>query len=305
MMANLEFPWLGEQGAHDARSVGGKAANLSLLAADFRVPPGFCIPPTAFEALDLDVSAPNPGTGDASYWDTGAGERFAALIGAAYSDLAGKTGTPEPGVAVRSSGIDEDGQSASLAGLHDTFLNVVGVHPIADAALKCLASAFTDRAVAYRRDRGIDERAAGLAVLVQHLVPADVSAVAFSADPVTGDRSQVVINANWGLGESVASGTVTPDTFTVSKASKASKALSGTAVSDKAVMTVPVPGGVKEVNVPKMMRSMPCLNEGKATEIGQLAVALEQHMGYPVDVECAFMGDVLYLLQCRPVTTLG
>jgi phosphoenolpyruvate synthase/pyruvate phosphate dikinase len=307
MMANLEFPWLGEQGAHDPRSVGGKAANLSLLAADFRVPPGFCIPSAAFDAVgpksrDLDAR-------EQDVWapETETGERFGALIGAAYSLLAGKTGTPEPGVAVRSSGIDEDGQSASLAGLHDTFLNVVGAHPIADAALKCLASAFTDRAIAYRRDRGIDERAAGLAVLVQYLVPADVSAVAFSADPVTGDRSQVVINANWGLGESVASGTVTPDTFTVSKTDME---LSGTpvwdrTVSDKASMTVPVPGGVKEVNVPKMMRSMPCLDEGKATEIGQLAVALEQHMGYAVDVECAFMGDVLYLLQCRPVTTLA
>lgn len=291
-MANVEFPWLGESGAHDPRSVGGKAANLSLLAAEYRVPPGFCIPPAAFDAVGPNARTPK----------ADAGERFGALIGAAYSVLADKTGTREPGVAVRSSGIDEDGQSASLAGLHDTFLNVVGVHPIADAALKCLASAFTDRAVAYRRDRGIDEHAAGLAVLVQHLVPADVSAVAFSADPITGDRSQVVINANWGLGESVASGTVTPDTFTVSKVSMD---LSETLVSDKASMTVPVPGGVKEVNVPKIMRSMPCLDDSKANEIATLAVSLEQRMGYPVDVECAYMGDVLYLLQCRPVTTLA
>lgn len=287
----MDLPWLGQPGCHDPRFVGGKAANLSLLAADYRVPPGFCIPPAAFAEAGMDVWTP----------ETEAGERLGALVESAYAALSERTGTPEPGVAVRSSGIDEDGQSASLAGLHDTFLNVSGAHPIVDAALRCLASAFSDRAVAYRRDRGIDERAPGLAVLVQHLVPADVSAVAFSADPITGDTSRIVINANWGLGESVASGTVTPDTFVLSKDTLE---MADATVSAKERMTVPVPGGIREVGVPKMMRSSPCLDESRAAEIGKLAVSLEQHLGYPVDVECAFKGDALYLLQCRPVTTL-
>jgi phosphoenolpyruvate synthase/pyruvate phosphate dikinase len=279
-MPEVEFLWLGDADCHVASMVGGKAANLSILAADYLVPPGFCIPPSAFEAT----------------------ERLGTEVETAYAALAESIGTPEPGVAVRSSGIDEDGQSASLAGLHDTFLNVTGAQAVGEAALKCLASAFTDRAIGYRRDRGIDGNVAGLAVLVQHLIPADVSAVAFSADPVTGDRSHVVINANWGLGETIASGSVTPDTFVVNKDGMA---LAESRVSEKSHMAVPVPGGIKEVGVPKMMRQSPCLDEARAVQIGELAVSLEQRMGYPVDVECAFKGDTLYLLQCRPVTTLA
>ena len=288
----LDFLWLGEPDCHDPRTVGGKAANLSLLAAEFRVPPGFCIPPAIFESVGLDGRAP----------ETGVGERFGAMVQAGYAALSERTGGPDPAVAVRSSGVDEDGLSASLAGLHDTFLNVTGADPVADAALRCLASAFSDRAVAYRRDRGIDAGAPGLAVLVQHLVPADVSAVAFSADPVTGDRSTIVINANWGLGESIASGSVTPDTFTVSKDTVS---VTDARLAEKGRMSVPVRGGIKEVDVPRAMRSMPSLNEGRIVEIARLAMALEERMGYPVDVECAFKGDSLYLLQCRPITALG
>ena len=120
MMPDLEFLWLGDADCHVSSTVGGKAANLSILAADFHVPTGFCIPPSAFEAA----------------------ERLGTWVESAYAALAESTGTTEPGVAVRSSGIDEDGQSASLAGLHDTFLNVTGAQAVGEAALKCLASLY-------------------------------------------------------------------------------------------------------------------------------------------------------------------
>ncbi len=204
-------------------------------------------------------------------------------------------------MAVRSSAVDEDGALASFAGQHESYLNVVGAGAIAEAVARCWASARTERAVEYRRRQGLALEDARLAVLVQRLVPADVSAVVFSADPVTGDRGVVVINASWGLGESIVGGTVTPDTYMVRKEDLA---LLECRISDKRRMTVAVSGGTREVQAPDFLRDMPSLEEDQAVEVARLALSLEAEMGWPVDVECAYAGGRLYLLQCRPVTTL-
>src|SRR4051794_554231 len=266
--------------AADAALTGGKAANLARLAAAFRVPPGFVVTiPDA--TLERDARA---------------------AITAAYRDLAAAAGVPDPPVAVRSSAVDEDGRDASFAGQHDTYLNVTGAEQVWWAVSRCLASFGAERALAYRRDNGLPAAPGRVAVLVQALVAADASGVAFSANPVTGARDEVVVNAAWGLGESVVSGTVTPDAIVVGRDDLAVRAHD---VADKRRMTIPVAGGIREVPVPGRIARMPAVDAGQARAAAELTLELEREMGWPVDVELAWAGGELFLLQCRPITTLS
>ena len=141
-----------------------------------------------------------------------------------------------------------------------------------------------------------------MAVLVQQMVPAEVSAVAFSANPVTRSMDEIVINASWGLGESIVNGTVTPDTYVVAK-----DGLSITArvLGAKESMTVPIEGGTHEVGVPAHLQEEHSLDDAKIVDLVRFALALEERAGHPVDIETAFHDERLYLLQSRPITTLG
>lgn len=273
-----EILWLGDERAGLAELAGGKAANLSRLAAAFRVPPGFV------------VTVPG----------TALSREARARVTEAYRQLARFAGTAAPAVAVRSSAIDEDGLDASFAGQHDTFLNVSGPEQVWWALCRCLASFRSERARHYRRTSGLPEAPERVAVLVQCLVPADASGVVFSAHPVTGARDEVVVNASWGLGESVVAGTVTPDAYVLGR----DGAVRERTVADKRRMTIAVPGGTREVPVPGRMARMAVLDDARVRSAGALAVALERRMGRPVDVELAWSGPDLFLLQCRPITTL-
>jgi pyruvate,water dikinase len=135
---------------------------------------------------------------------------------------------------------------------------------------------------------------------VQCLVVADVSAVVFTSNPVTGDRSEVVINATWGLGESLVDGTVTPDALTLRKSDCA---VTHRCPGAKRRMTVAVGGGTEEVEVPGFLRAQPALSDSQAIELAHLGLRLEETMGRPVDVECALRFDRVFLLQCRAITT--
>src|SRR5512135_1838634 len=278
----MNLLWLGDPKSFDASLVGGKAANLSRLARMYhRVPDGFSLPVTVMdEAHPLDLR----------------GE-----ITAAISDLMTCHNLPEFIAAVRSSAVDEDGALASFAGQHDTYLNIVGADAIMQAVTRCWESARSEQALAYRRQQGLSVEHPQIAVLIQQLVAADVAAVVFSANPITGNRDEVMINASWGLGESIVGGTVTPDTFIVRKSDLA---LTDRTISDKQHMTVSTSGGTREVDVPRFMRQQVSITDEQAAEMGQLALSLEATMGYAVDVECAWAGGQLYLLQCRPITTL-
>ena len=300
-----EIVWLGEPAAEDRSLVGGKVAPLSRLAAQYRVPPGFCLTTRAYE-----LAVP---TTDAEI--TRLPDALRQQIEAAYQQLGTLTGLDRPAVAVRSSAVDEDGADTSFAGQHDTFLNVIGAEAVCEAILRCWASARAPRALEYRRQHGLPIDGARIAVLVQHLVLADVAGVVFSANPMTGTLHEVVINASWGLGESVVGGSVTPDTYVVGAESgqagmrTADKAPAWTVLqrglAEKRRMTVAVAGGTREVDVPRLLWSRPALGDAQIVEMARLAFDLERAMGWPVDLECAYRGDVLYLLQCRPITTLG
>jgi phosphoenolpyruvate synthase/pyruvate phosphate dikinase len=270
---------LGDERAADAALAGGKAASLSALAARYDVPPGFVV---ALPGAALDRAA-------------------RGAVVAAYRALAERCGVEEPPVAVRSSAIDEDGAAASFAGQHDTFLNVSGADQVWWAIARCVASFAGERALAYRRRAGLAPAPERAAVLVQQLVHADAAGVVFSANPVTGARDEVVVNAAWGLGESVVAGTVTPDAIVVGRDDLAVRAHT---VGDKRRMTVAVPHGVREVAVPGRLARMPAISAAQAARAAALAVALERETGRPVDLEVAWAGPDVFLLQCRPITTL-
>ena len=289
--------WLGRGECHDCALLGGKASNLCHLAAEHRVPPGFCLTADAYDhALTTGLAA----DGDSAPTSLPP-ELFEELV-RAYRELGDRCGLDAPSVAVRSSALDEDGAGASFAGQHETYLNIVGVAAVAEAVARCWASVRSPRALEYRRRQGLPLDGVRIAVLVQQLIPADVSSVVFSANPVTGSRDEVVINASWGLGESIVGGTVTPDTYVVCKADMA---IASRQIAEKRQMTVSVPGGTREVDVPRFLRSQPTLRDDQAVEMARLGVTLEGRMGHPVDMECAHHGGRLYLLQCRPVTTLA
>jgi pyruvate,water dikinase len=263
----MHVAWLGEPASLDATTVGGKTANLGRLATAFRVPPGFCLDATVHERL-----------GGALEGEAWAHDELHELVVESYADLARRVGTEAPRVAVRSSAIGEDSQDASFAGQYETILNVAGAHAVVDAVLDCWRSLSTDRSIAYRRARGI-EKTPHIAVLIQQMVDPDVSAIAFSADPVSGARDIIVVNAARGLGDAIASGTVTPDSFSVRKGDLRivdRRIANGDAISDQDVQA-----------------------------IARLAAQLEETMKWPVDIECALRDGQLHLLQCRPITTLA
>lgn len=288
--------WLGEKECHVVVMVGGKAANLSRLAADYRVPPGFCIvPEVRYQMMSGAVtSRSNPATEHIPAY-------LQSLVCGAYEQLGEQCGTTAPSVAVRSSALDEDGHSSSFAGQYDTYLNIVGAENICDAILRCWASADGDRMQSYRQEQNLNATSSEIAVLVQQLVQAETSGVVFSANPVNGNRNELMINASWGLGESVVSGTVTPDTLIIRKGDFH---VVDSFLGPKSRMTVLSDDGTEEVDVPKPQQKMMCLKDEQVREVAELAVNLEDRMGWPVDLEFAYRGDDLFLLQCRPITTI-
>jgi phosphoenolpyruvate synthase/pyruvate phosphate dikinase len=277
-----------DPGADNVDMFGGKAASLAKLGSAGRIPPGFSLSVEEF----------------GKWADNGSNEMpadVAAEIIQAYAALERLCSVIDVPVAVRSSAVDEDGIGESFAGLHDTFLNVIGAEAVVEAVIKCWRSLGNEQATEYRKNNGLEIDSAAMGVVVQQLVFADVSAVAFSANPINGSRDEVVINANYGLGEAVVSGLTTPDTIIIDRNNLSKQAVS---IGAKESMTVRTENGTEEKPVPRIMQGMAVLTEEQATEIAELVVNLENHNGWPVDVELAIQDSQLYLLQCRPITTL-
>lgn len=267
--------WLEDPAAISARRTGGKAAALARLADRLPIPPGFVV------------------VGDV--------DRIAVEL--AYAELGDRAGTDDDAlVAVRSSAADEDGLQSSFAGQHETILGVRGIDELLDAIAECRASAHSERALHYRRASGLTAPRVPLPVLVQLLVPADAAAVVFSINPVTPRSGEVLVNAAFGLGESIVGGTVTPDEWALRRPSLA---VARRTIADKRRMTVRAPGGSREVDVPAPLRRLPSITDMQAREAAGLALDLEQELGFAVDLELAWSGDDVHLLQCRPITTLA
>jgi rifampicin phosphotransferase len=204
-------------------------------------------------------------------------------------------------VAVRSSATAEDLPDASFAGQQETYLNIQGEASLLAAVKQCWASLWTPRAIAYRLKNEIDQDSVALAVVVQELVFADAAGILFTANPLNGRRSELVINAAWGLGEAIVSGAVTPDTIVFDKVKGR---VTRRETAEKSVMTVRTPQGVEEQPVPSEKRKKAVLNKAQVIELADLAVKIEQFYGMPMDVEWALAGGRFAILQARPITAL-
>lgn len=285
----------------DVERVGGKAANLGeLIRAGFCVPPGFCVTTNAyaqaFEALDLDelVEAERADQVRQRFASATLPEGLRQQIVEAYKEL----GAP---VAVRSSATAEDLPDASFAGQHDTYLNVVGVDAVLDAVRRCWGSLWTPRAVVYRARNGIDHRGVRLAVVIQAMVDARSSGVLYTANPVTGCRKEVVVDASTGLGESVVSGAVNPDHFVLR--TDTGELVERTIGDKRTAVRARAAGGT--TTVPNRWPGKSALTDTEAFSLARIGRRIERHYGVPQDIEWAVDGDGRYwVTQARPMTTL-
>jgi pyruvate,water dikinase len=298
--------------------VGGKGLSLARMAAnDLPVPPGFHITTYAYrrfvsenrlaEALLCAAAQATPD--DPATFERASAqiqsllaqstipEDVAALIEESYNEL-GKGDAP---VAVRSSATAEDLPEMSFAGQMETYLNVCGGANVLGAVKRCWGSLWTARALSYRAQHGIRPEDVSIAVVVQQLVPADVAGVLFTANPMTGARDQMMLNAARGLGEAIVGGQVTPDTIVVAKQTGA---LVSQEITRKEVMTVLVSGGTREEPVPAEKRTRPALQPAQVAELVRLGAKIEQLYGQPMDIEWAMCQQRIFILQARPITAL-
>jgi pyruvate,water dikinase len=201
---------------------------------------------------------------------------------------------------VRSSAVDEDGADASFAGQHLTLLNVFSGEQLDAAVRDIWWSANSDSAITYRKRVGLFTRPS-VGVVVQALLNPDAAGVMFTTNPVTG-ADERVIEASWGLGEAVVDGRVIPDHFRVARSGEVLERTPG--LKQIAIRSLPE-GGTVEEQVPPDRAGALCLDDGRLGELNALAERCEQVYGRARDIEFAFAGGSLYLLQCRAVTTAG
>jgi pyruvate, water dikinase len=310
--------WFGDVSRDDVARVGGKGANLGeLTTAGLPVPPGFVVTADAYlraldqagtrqqlrqrvEALDVDdPAALAQAAADCQTCVRNAGMPNAArhAVLEAYAQL----GLGER-VAVRSSATAEDTASTSFAGMNETFTNVRGESELVDRIVDCWASLWSPRVVAYRATRRLADEPA-IAVVVQRMVDAHTSGVMFTADPATGGRDCVVIEAAYGLGEVVVGGQVEPDTYVVSKDGPR---IVQEHLGTKATKIVRGPDGHDQrVAVPADEQARRVLDENALMALTHTALDVERHYGAPQDVEFAIDGHGIWIVQSRPITTLG
>ena len=294
--------------------IGGKGQSLARLAsAGLPVPNGFHITTAAYDDfvaenyLEDPIKAQLAAVNDpASQPPDQAASGIAALITsheippAVAADIVGayqRLGSPP--VAVRSSATAEDLPEASFAGQQETLLNVSGNDQLLEAVRHCWASLWTTRAISYRAQHQMESDKISIAVVVQELIDAQASGIAFTADPVTGDDTMIEINAGWGLGEAIVGGQVTPDAITVERASRR---IMRTVISTKTVMTQIRDGGTAAVPVPKQRQNAPALSESQALRLVDLALMAEDLCKTPVDIEWCRTGDQFFVMQARPIT---
>lgn len=280
--------------ATDLARAGGKAANLGELVriSGISVPAGVCVTTDAFARVVGDLPSIRERLEALSRLQTGDRDAIRAQSAELRRTIEGLAlpaglraelhaavvalGEHGP-FAVRSSATAEDLPTASFAGQQDTYLNVIGIDEIARHVVRCWASLFTERAVAYRVQHGFDHRRVRLAVVVQRMVDASAAGVLFTADPATSNRTVSSIDAAFGLGEALVAGHVNPDLYRVRA------------------------GTIVEKHV---RQSRPVLTDAQILELEQIGRTIEAHFGRPQDIEWCLAGDAFQIVQSRPITTL-
>ncbi len=300
-------------GAADLPVVGGKGANLGeLIAAGLPVPPGFVVTTIAYDHfvtqnglnLLLTQALKTIFNNDRAISGTSIRTAFEAApispeieqkIVNVYQQLG------QGAVAVRSSATAEDLPGMAFAGQQDTYLNIIGEAPLLDAVRRCWASLWTDRAIVYRQRQQIDQTTVKLAVVIQRMVAADVAGVMFTANPVTGARDEIVIDANPGLGEAIVAGLVTPDHFVLDKRSHQVKQRS--LGRRETIIRVRAEGGTEQVDG-SAEAAVASLPDSALVKLAQLGIAIERHFIVPQDIEWTWANDEFLIVQARPMTAL-
>lgn len=305
----------------DVGLVGGKGANLGEMAnADFPVPGGFAV---TVEAYDLfiaennlfeEISVALKGTNVNSpeeLEDVSKKIQKKVLNGkvpdlvfkeihSAYKKLSGPF--KKALVAVRSSATAEDLPGMSFAGQQATFLNVRGEAALVDAVRECWASLFTARAIFYRVQNKISHDKVKLSAIVQKMIESEVSGVMFTLDPVTNDKDRIVIESVWGLGEMIVQGSVVPDHYVVQKDTFA---ILSKEISDQVIQLVRHDDGNKEIEVPLSIRDKQKLPDEAIKKLAEIGDKIQKHYYFPQDIEWSWAKGKLYIIQSRPVTTMG
>ncbi len=299
------------------RVVGGKGANLGELSRieGIRVPDGFCISTEAFKRIIGETPSINELLDQLSHLLVEDRDKIGELSGEIRKLLEG-IAIPEDmneaiirllsrlgeknAYAVRSSATAEDLPTASFAGQHDTYLNLIGKEAILTHINKCWASLFTERAVIYRLQNGFDHRKVYLSVVVQKMVFPQAAGILFTADPVTSNRKVLSIDASFGLGEALVSGLVNADSYKVRNGKVIDKKIS----TKKLAIYALEDGGTKEQEIEPERQNRQALTNDQILQLERIGRTIEAHFGSPQDIEWCLVDDTFYIVQSRPITTL-
>ncbi len=301
---------------HDADRAGGKGASLGeMTRAKIPVPPGFVILSSTFDrfiqdtklASRIDALMEGVNTNEMETVE-GASRQIAALINGAEmpKDIQKEILTSfkklkTTFVAVRSSATAEDSAAAAWAGQLDTYLNTTEKMLLKNVK-KCWASLFTPRAIFYRFEQKMGKEQISVAVVVQKMVQSEIAGVAFSVHPVTKNRRHAIIEAGWGLGEAVVSGQITPDSYVVEKGSW--DVLDVYNAEQEQQLVRKAGGGNEWKKIPKAKSSKQKLSRVQIVSLAKLVSKIEEHYGFPCDIEWALEKGKWYITQSRPITTL-
>jgi len=321
-MANDMVLWLEEVGKEDIAIVGGKGASLGeMIHAELPVPPGFAVTAQAFRRFidengiaeklfgSLDVNVDDAEilrgaekTAKKIIFDAKVPADIEKSIRSKYKELCKREGD-EVYVAVRSSATAEDLPDASFAGQQDTFLNIKGETNVLEAVKKCWASLYGARAIYYRVKQGFDHSKVNLCAVVQIMVDAEKAGVLFSSHPSTGEQVTIIEGA-WGLGESVVSGSVSPDYYVIDKRNKK---ITERKVATKNIMHIrdPKTGKTVEIPPPDDKKNAKVLDDDEILKLVELGEIVEDLYGIPQDVEWAIKDHKIFMLQSRPITTIN
>lgn len=309
--------WLNEIRKDDIPSVGGKGASLGeMTSIGLPVPQGFVVTAQAFrrflqltkledsifdilEKLDVDDNDALNATAD-KVKAMVSSAKMPGAIKKEITDSYKKMGA-DTVVAVRSSATAEDLPDASFAGQQDTYLNILGTADLLQSVQDCWASLYGCRAIYYRAKQGFDDRTVNIAVVVQQLVFSEKAGVMFSSHPISG-ATTVIIEGSWGLGEAIVSGTVSPDNYVYDR--KNTRITTKT-IANKSVEIIPDGNkGTKTVPVPESRQNVQVLSDKEVARLAEFAVISEEHYKVPQDMEWGMVGDTIYILQSRPITTI-
>ncbi|MEM1895977.1 MAG: phosphoenolpyruvate synthase [Nanopusillaceae archaeon] len=315
--------WFEDLTKDDVGLVGGKGANLGeMTKIGLPVPPGFVLTADAYwryvdynnlrskiEEILSKTNINNPTELlkaseeiQQLFLNGEIPEDLKNVIIENYKNLSRRFGEEDTYVAVRSSATAEDLPNASFAGQQATLLNVKGVEKLLEAVKKCWASLWTARAINYRAHMGFDHMKVALAVVIQKQIFSKKSGIMFTIHPVTNDTSKIVIEASWGLGESVVSGEVTPDEYIVDKNTMKIEEVK---INEKKIMTVYDEQTLtKKVEVPNEIKNVRCLSDEEVLKLAEFGKKIEEHYKHPQDIEFAIDDFGIWIVQTRPVTTI-